>query len=142
MVADILVELQFQHALVVHGLDGLDEISVIGKTSVAEVKDGWAKKYEVTPADFGLPRSTYEELTGGDPQQNADLVRAILDGQERGARRDMVLANSAAALLVGGKVADLRAGAKRAAELIDSGAARQKLDQLIAESQRIAAAGG
>ena len=126
----------------VHGLDGLDEISVIGKTSVAEVKDGWAKKYELVPGDFGLPRSTYEELAGGDPQQNADLVCAILAGKERGARRDMVLANAAAALLVGGKAADLRTGAKLAAELIDSGEARKKLDQLIAESNRIAAAGG
>jgi anthranilate phosphoribosyltransferase len=142
MVADILVELQFQHALVVHGLDGLDEISVIGTTSVAEVKDGWAKKYEIVPSDFGLPCYTYEELAGGDPQQNAELVCAILAGKEGGARRDMVLANAAAAILVGGKVADLRAGAKLAAELIDSGAARKKLDQLIAESSRIAAVGG
>lgn len=142
MVADVLVELDFRHALVVHGLDGLDEISVIGKTSAAEVKDGWAKKYELDPGDFGLPRYTYEELAGGDAQQNADLVRAILAGQERGARRDMVLANAAAALLVGGKAADLRTGAKLAAEVIDSGAARQKLDQLISESNRIASGGG
>ncbi|NCA70366.1 MAG: anthranilate phosphoribosyltransferase [Sphingobacteriia bacterium] len=141
MVADILVELQFQHALVVHGLDGLDEISVIGKTSVAEVKDGWAKKYELTPADFGLPCYTYEELLGGDPRQNAHLVRAILAGEERGARRDMTLANASAALLVGGKVSDLRDGVTMAAELIDSGAAARKLDELIVESSRIAAEG-
>lgn len=142
MVADILVELQFQHALVVHGLDGLDEVSVIGKTSVAEVKNGWAKKYEIMPSDLGLPCYTYEELSGGNPEQNAELVCAILAGEEGGARRDMVRANAAAALLVGGKVADLREGAKLAAELIDSGAARKKLDQLIAESNWIAAAGG
>ncbi|KAA6185044.1 anthranilate phosphoribosyltransferase [Thiohalocapsa marina] len=141
MMADILVELEFRHALVVHGLDGLDEISVIGKTSVAEVKDGWAKKYEVTPADFGLKTYTYEELLGGDPAQNAELVRAILTGTEQGARRAMVIANAAAALLVGGKATDLGSGARLAADLIDSGAARQKLDQLIAESNRIAAEG-
>jgi anthranilate phosphoribosyltransferase len=108
---------------------------------VAEVKDGWAKKYEITPADFGLPTYTYEELSGGDPQRNALLVRAILDGTEQGARRAMVLANAAAALLVGGKAADLGSGARLAAELIDSGAARRKLDELIAESNRIAAEG-
>jgi len=139
MVADILVELQFHHALVVHGLDGLDEISVIGKTSVAEVKDGWAKKYEVVPSDLGLPRYTYEELAGGSPQENADIVTAILSGDEKGARRDMVLANSAAALLVGGKVGDLRSGVKLAAEMIDSGAAGQKLAELVRHSNRIAA---
>jgi len=132
MVADILVE-------VVHGLDGLDEISVIGKTSVAEVKDGWAKKYEVVPSDLGLPRYTYEELSGGSPQENADIVTAILSGDEKGARRDMVLANSAAALLVGGKVGDLRSGVKLAAEMIDSGAAGQKLAELVRHSNRIAA---
>lgn len=140
MVADILVELGFQHALVVHGLDGLDEISVIGKTSVAEVKDGWAKKYELTPADFGLRTYSYDELVGGDPQQNADLLRAILAGTEGGARRDMVIANAAGALLVGGKAGSLREGAALAAELIDSGAALRKLDQLVAASNRIAEA--
>lgn len=141
MVADILVELKFSHALVVHGLDGLDEISVIGKTSVAEVKDGWAKKYELRPEDMGLPRHTYEELSGGTPDDNAAIVKGILIGEEKGARRDMVLANSAGALMVGGKVDDLRSGVKLAAELIDSGAAYKKLEQFIAESNRIASAG-
>lgn len=140
MVADILVELKFDHALVVHGLDGLDEISVIGKTSIAEVKEGWAKKYEVTPGDLGLPRYTYEELTGGSPQDNANILTAILTGREQGARRDMVLANAAAALLVGGKVDRLREGVGLAAELIDNGSAKKKLDELIAESNRIASA--
>lgn len=141
MVADILVELQFKHALVVHGLDGLDEISVIGKTSAAEVKDGWATKYEITPEQIGLPRYTYEDLAGGTPEQNADILRAILAGREKGARRDMVLANAAAALMVGGKVRGLRDGVQMAAELIDGGAAERKLDQLIVESNRIASAG-
>ncbi len=138
MVADILVELRFNHALVVHGLDTLDEISVIGKTSVAEVKDGWARKYELRPEDIGLPRYTYEELLGGTPEQNAAILRAILAGEEKGARRDMVVANAAGALMVGGKVDDLRSGVKLAQELIDSGAAQKKLEQLIVESNRIA----
>jgi len=111
-----------------------------GKTSVAEVKDGWAKKYEIVPGDFGLPRYTYEELSGGSPQDNADILIAILAGKERGARRDMVLANAAGALLVGGKASDLRAGVKLATELIDSGSARKKLDELILESNHIASA--
>ncbi|MGC8863083.1 MAG: anthranilate phosphoribosyltransferase [Armatimonadota bacterium] len=141
MVSDILVELQFEHALVVHGLDTLDEISVIGKTSVAEVKDGWARKYEIRPEDMGLPRYTYEELAGGTPEQNASILRAILSGEEKGARRDMVLANAAGALMVSGKVENLRDGVELAAELITSGAAMNKLEQLVAESNRIARAG-
>lgn len=139
MVADILLELHFEHALVVHGLDALDEISVIGKTSVAEVKDGWVRKYELRPEDLGLPRYTYEELAGGSPRENADIVRRILVGQEKGARRDMVLANAAGALLVSGKVDNLKDGVQYAAELIDSGAAMCKLEQLITKSQSIAA---
>lgn len=140
MVADVLIELKFEHALVVHGLDTLDEISVIGKTSVSEVKEGWARKYELRPEDLGLPRYTYEELSGGTPEQNATIVRDVLTGKEKGARRDMVLANASAALLVGGKVENLRDGVKLAAELIDTGAAGKKLEQLIAESNRIAGA--
>jgi len=140
MVSDILVELQFEHALVVHGLDTLDEISVIGKTSVAEVKDGWARKYEIRPEDMGLPRYTYEELAGGTPEQNAAILRGILSGEEKGARRDMVLANAAGALMVSGKVDNLRDGVQLAAELIANGAAMKKLEQLVAESNRIAKA--
>lgn len=141
MVADILVELDFRHALVVHGLDTLDEISVIGKTSVAEVKDGWAKKYEIKPEDLGLRRSTYEDITGGTPEENAAMLKAILSGEERGAKRDMVVANAAAALMVGGKIDNIRDGARMAEELIDSGAAWSKFEQLVAESNRIAAGG-
>ncbi|MDH7481274.1 MAG: anthranilate phosphoribosyltransferase [Armatimonadota bacterium] len=138
MVADILVELKFKHALVVHGLDNLDEISVIGKTSVAEVKDGWARKYEIKPEDLGLPRYTYEELAGGTPEENAAILKAILRGEEKGARRDMVVANAAAALMVGGKVDNLRDGVKLAQQLIDSGEAWKKFEQFAAESNRIA----
>jgi len=140
MVADVLVQLEFEHALVVHGLDTLDEISVIGKTSVAEVRDGWARKYELRPEDVGLPRYTYDDLLGGTPDENAAIVRAIIAGEEKGARRDMVLANAGAAMLVGGKVEDLRAGVDLARELIDSGEALRKLEQFIAASNRVAQA--
>lgn len=140
MVADVLVQLEFEHALVVHGLDTLDEISVIGKTSVAEVRDGWARKYELRPEDIGLPRYTYDDLLGGTPEQNATIVRAIIAGEEKGARRDMVLANAGAAMLVGGKVEELRAGVDLARQMIDSGEALRKLEQFIAVSNRIAQA--
>lgn len=140
MVADVLVQLDFEHALVVHGLDTLDEISVIGKTSVAEVRDGWARKYELRPEDIGLPRYTYEDLLGGTPEENAAIVSAIIAGEEKGARRDMVLANAGAAMLVGGKAEDLRAGVELAREMIDSGEALRKLEQFIAASNRIAQA--
>ncbi len=140
MVADVLVQLEFEHALVVHGLDTLDEISVIGKTSVAEVRDGWARKYEVRPEDLGLPRYTYDELLGGTPEENARIVHDILSGAEQGARRDMVLANAGAAILVSGKVSELRNGVDVAREMIDSGAALKKLEQFIVESNRIAQA--
>jgi anthranilate phosphoribosyltransferase len=140
MVADVLVQLEFEHALVVHGLDTLDEISVIGKTSVAEVRDGWARKYELRPEDVGLPRYTYDDLLGGTPDENAAIVRAIIAGEEKGARRDMVLANAGAAMLVGGKVEDLRAGVDLAREMIDSGEALRKLEQFIAASNRVAQA--
>ena len=118
---------------------GWTRSSVIGKTSLAEVKDGWAKSTSIA-GRFRL-RTPYEELTGGTAQENADLLRAIFAGEERGARRDMVLANAAAGLLVGGKAADLPAGVRLAAELIDSGAAGEKLDDLVAESNRIASSG-
>lgn len=140
MVADVLVQLEFEHALVVHGLDTLDEISVIGKTSVAEVRDGWARKYELRPEDIGLPRYTYDDLLGGTPEQNATIVRAIIAGEEKGARRDMVLANAGAAMLVGGKVEELRAGVDLARQTIDSGEALRKLEQFIAASNRVAQA--
>lgn len=108
---------------------------------MAEVKDGWARKYEIVPEELGLPRYTYGELLGGSPQENAEILRAILTGRETGARRDMVLANAAAALMVGGKVSKLRDGVMLAAELIDSGKAQQKFEQFVTESNRIAAAG-
>ena len=137
LMAEILVKLQFEHALVVHGLDNLDEISLLGKTSVAEVKDGQVKKYELTPEQFGFDRCSIEEVAGGMPDYNAQLVRDIFSGKERGPKRSMVVLNAAGALYVGGKAESLEQGVELAQEIIDSGAASRKLDELIEVSNQI-----
>ena len=130
-IALALGELGAEHAFVVHGAGGLDEISLSGETTVGEVHRGVVRIYEVSPEDFGLERSPLEAISGGDAIQNAALIRAMLSG-EKGARRDIVVANSSAAIVVSGRAADFLEGAQMAAQSIDSGAARKKLDELIA----------
>ncbi len=137
LMAEILAKLGFEHALVVHGLDNLDEISLLGKTSVAEVKDGQVKKYELTPEQFGFDRCTIEEISGGMPDYNAQLIRGIFSGEERGPKRSMVVLNAAGALYVGGKAESLEQGIELARKIIDSGAASRKLDELIEVSNQI-----
>lgn len=119
---------------VVHGHDGLDEITITGPSRVAEVQDGVVTTYEIAPADFGLKPARREDLAGGEPADNAKIIRAILGG-EKGARRDIVLMNAAAAIVAGGKAADLKSGVAAAAKSIDSGAALKKLDQLVAATR-------
>jgi anthranilate phosphoribosyltransferase len=131
LIASALAQLGTEHAFVVHGADGLDEITLTGETYVAEVRGASVNSYRVTPGDFGLERAPLAALAGGTPEENAATVRAILGG-ERGPRRDIVLANAAAALVAAGLVPDFRAGVSLAAESIDSGAARKKLEALIA----------
>ena len=128
--AQALSILGTRRAFVVHGLDGLDEITITGPTRVAEVHEGLVHGYEVTPEEFGLPRAGLAEISGGDAQQNADIVRQVLAG-EKSARRDVVLMNAAAALVAAGKARELTEGIKLAAASIDSGCARKKLDQLV-----------
>ena len=99
--AEALKELGLQRALVVHGHDGLDEITITGPSKVAEVRDGQVRTYEVSPEQFGLQRGTLDKIAGGDVQENAAIIRAILDG-ERSCRRDVVLLNAAAALVAAG----------------------------------------
>jgi len=130
LLARALGELGTRRAFVVHGVDGLDEISISGETSVAELRDGVVRSYTVTPEDFGLPRALLEDIEGGDPEHNALLIRRILD-REYGPRRDVVLANSSAALVAAGRATDFLDGVRLAAHSIDSGAARSKLDALI-----------
>jgi len=130
----VLCALGSVRAMVVHG-DGLDEISVTGMTHVAEVKDGAVDRYCVVPEDLGLPRHAEVEIAGGDAARNAVILRDVLSGQ-RGAPRDAVLANAAAALVCAGAADDLRAGVRLAADAIDRGAAGEKLRRLVEASQR------
>jgi len=129
--ARVLSELGTEHAWVVHGEDGLDEITLAGTTHVAEAQDGQVKMFEIGPADFGFETGTLDHLRGGDAEANAEIVSAVLDGSRHDEARSLVIVNAAAALLLGGAAADLREGAKIAAESIDSGAAHHKLQLLI-----------
>ncbi len=131
LVAHALAELGTSRAFVVHGADGLDEISISGETRVGEVRDATVRSYTVVPEDFGLRRAPVEELTGGDAAANARSIRRILKG-EHGPRREVVLANASAALVAAGRAEDFLDGVRLAAHAIDSGAARAKLEALIA----------
>jgi len=131
LVAFALAELGVQRALVVHGAGGLDEISIAGETLVAEVREGSVTRSVLTPDDFGLPTDPLEALRGGSPQENAGLIRRLLEG-ETGPRRDIVLMNASAALVVTGIARNFREGKELAAEAISSGAAARKLADLQA----------
>ena len=139
LLARALGELGVRRAFVVHGSDGLDEISISGNTTIAELRDGAVRSYALTPEDFGLSRAGIETLRGGDAAQSAHIIERILGGHgsphEHGPRRDIVLANSSAALVAAGRAADFLEGVRLAAESIDSGVARTKLDALTAFSQ-------
>ena len=130
--AHVLAALGTEHAWVVHGEDGLDEITLAGKTHVAEARDGQVRAFDIEPADFGLEGRSLDHLRGGDTEVNARIVREILSRARRDEARELVVANAAAALYLGGAATDLREGAKMAAESIDTGAALAKLEQLIA----------
>jgi anthranilate phosphoribosyltransferase len=130
----VLAALGAKHAFVVHG-EGMDEITVTGMTHVCEVREGSTERYSMLPEDLGLPRHPAEALAGGDATDNARILRDVLDGQ-KGAPRDAVLANAAAALVTAGAAKDLKAGVKVAAESIDKGGAREKLTQLAAITQQ------
>lgn len=129
--AQVLKRLGSEAAWVVHGSDGLDEITTTGPTTVAQLKDGEVTVFEVTPEDAGLPRARIEDLKGGDAQVNAEAIHALFDGA-CSPYRDIVLLNAAAALLVAGKAATLKEGAAMAADAIDSGGARDRLRRLVA----------
>jgi anthranilate phosphoribosyltransferase len=129
-IAEVLGKLGSERAWVVHG-EGLDELTTTGTSFVAELKGGKVETFEVTPEQAGLKRTTLDRLKGGEPQENAAKLRAILAGEE-GPIRDIVLLNAAAALIVAGKARDLRAGVGLAANSIASGAAKRALDTLVA----------
>jgi len=129
-IAHVLANLGSTHAWVVHGHDGMDELSTTGSSTVAELKDGVVAVFEITPEDAGLPRVTLGELKGGDAAVNAAALRGVLAG-EFGPYRDIVLLNSAAALVVAGVAADLKDGIAKARQAIDDGAAAAALDRLV-----------
>jgi len=129
--AHVLSGLGTERAWVVHGEDGLDEITLAGKTHVAEAQNGEVKTFEIGPQDFGFEVGAIEHLRGGDAEANAEIVSAVLAGERRDEARALVIMNAAAALFLGGAAVDLREGAKLAANAIDSGEARRKLELLI-----------
>lgn len=128
--AKVLSRLGCRRGFVVHGLDGMDEVTLTAPTRVAEINGETVRLYTVEPEDFTLSRCKLSDLQGGDAVVNADLVQAVLQG-EKGARRDVVLLNSAFALLAADNVSDIQGGIERAAEAIDSGRALSKLNDLI-----------
>jgi len=127
--AEALSMLGLHRALVVHGLDGLDEITITGITRVAEARDGSVRSYEIEPEEFGMDRARLQDISGGDATENAAIIRAILGG-EKSARRDVVLLNSAAALVAAGRADHIGKAIPLAAKSIDSGAAAEKLTAL------------
>ena len=134
--AQVMGKLGVRRGMVVYGRDKLDEISMSAPTAVCEIRDGWFQSYELTPEQFGYERCGKAELTGGTPEENACITRRILEGQERGAKRQAVCLNAGAALYIGGKAQAIAEGVKLAEELIDSGAAAKKLEEFIRESGR------
>ncbi|MCH8182216.1 MAG: anthranilate phosphoribosyltransferase [Proteobacteria bacterium] len=128
--AQVLGRLGSERAWVVHGSDGLDELTTTGPSFVAELKDGKVSTFEVTPADADLPAAKPEELKGGDAETNALAINALIDGH-LGPFRDIVLLNAAAALIVAGRAEDLKSGAEMAAGCLDSGKAREALEALV-----------
>lgn len=131
LLANVLAALGTERAWVVHGADGLDEITLAGKTLVAEAHAGSVKTFAIAPADFGFAVGTLDHLRGGDAEANARIVRNVLAAERRDEARALVVMNSAAALLVGGKAQTLSDAARQAEESIDSGAALKKLEQLV-----------
>jgi len=129
-IANVLKNLSSTRAMVVHGLEGLDEISLCGPTKVAELRDGQVKEYTLEPKQLGLRRCAMADLHGGSAEQSAVIVRGVLSG-DQGPARDVVLLNSGAALYVSGSAATIQDGIKLAAESIDTGKAQRKLEQLV-----------
>ncbi len=136
VLAEALLGLGAERALVVHGDDGLDEVTVCGATQVAEVRDGGIREYAIAPEDFGIARAAPADIAGGDARENAAIVRAVLAG-EPGARRDIVLLNAGGALYAAGAARDVPEGIAMARQGLDSGTALAKLEALAERTQRL-----
>lgn len=132
--AQVMAKLGVVRGMVVYGQDKLDEISMSAPTSVCEIRDGWFQSYELTPEQFGYERCAKEELQGGTPEENAAITRDILQGKERGPKRQAVCLNAGASLYITGRTETIEEGVRLAEELIDSGAAMKKLEEFIRES--------
>jgi len=129
--ASALALLGTERAWVVHGADGLDEVTITDKTFVAEARHSEVRRFEISPEDFGFERIALDGLSSGDAEVNAGIIRAVLSGERQDAARALVIVNAATALRVGGVASDLRRGTQLAAQSIDSGEAQKKLDQLV-----------
>lgn len=132
--AQVMAKLGVVRGMVVYGQDKLDEISMSAPTSVCEIRDGWFQSYELKPEQFGYERCAKEELQGGTPEENAAITRDILQGKERGPKRQAVCLNAGASLYITGRTETIEEGVRLAEELIDSGAAMKKLEEFIRES--------
>lgn len=138
VVSQIAISLGYTRGLFVHGLDGLDEISLLGKTRINEIQNGSIVTYEISPEDFGLTRCTLEDIATGTPEVNAGVIRDVFSGKNKGPRRETVIINAGGALYIGGKANSFAEGIQLAGEIIDSGAAQAKLKQLINASKEFA----
>lgn len=134
--AQVMAKLGVSRGMVVYGKDSLDEISMCAPTAVCEIKDCWFQSYELTPEQFGYERCDKSQLTGGSPQENAEITKAILEGREKGAKRQAVCLNAGAALYITGKAETIEQGVRMAESLIDDGSALRKLEEFITESNR------
>jgi anthranilate phosphoribosyltransferase len=134
-IAEVLARLGARRAFVVHGSGGIDELSPAGPNLVCEVANGSVREREIDPAALGLPRCDPDELRGGSPAENAEVIRAVFAGTDRSARRSAILLNAAGAIAAGGHAEDLREGLALATEAVDSGAAAERLAELIAFSR-------
>jgi anthranilate phosphoribosyltransferase len=136
-VAEALAALGAERALVVHGMDGMDEITVTGETAVAEVGEGGIDEYELSPEDLGLARHAPDGLLGGDPHLNSRILRGVISGEETGAPRDVILANAGAAVYVAGRAQTIEEGVNLAEKSVDSGAALRALEVFIKTTRRL-----
>ncbi len=134
--AQVMAKLGVVRGMVVYGQDKLDEISMSAPTSVCEIRDGWFQSYEITPEQFGYTRCSKEELVGGTPEENAEITKAILRGEERGGKRCAVCLNAGAAIYIAGKAQSMEEGVRMAEQIIDDGRALKKLEQFVEESRK------
>lgn len=135
--ASVLNNLGTERALIAHGLDGLDEITISDKTKITELNKGEITTYFIEPEDFGLKRSSTLEIEGGDSKENAEILKGLLNGEIHGAKKDILILNSGAGLYIGNKANSLKEGVQLAREILDSGKAYKKLEELIAFSNEV-----